>query len=176
MQFSRLVLALIISALAINVGFSQHEGHDHSQHEDHSGHNHADHSTHAQEGHHDDHGEGGHHKFDPKETAFHHISDANVYSIGPFSFPLPCILYAPDEGFTFMSSGRFEPDYHGTGSKAVDGYALSMGSVVKVVDGSFPKGEVHIDGIKHKQEENISGKIGTVDYVVLQRKGVQSSP
>ena len=176
MQFSRLVLALLLSVYCSTYVSAQHEGHDHS------GHNHEAHTEEhhdQQDGHgHDDHSahEGGHHKFDPKETAFHHISDANVYSIGPFNIPLPCFLYAPGEGFTVLSSGRFEPDYHGTGSIAVNGYTLSMGSVIKVLDEGFPEGEVAIDNIIHKQEENVAGKIGTVDYVVYKGKEYKAFP
>src|SRR5688500_4386358 len=53
-------------------------------------------------------------------TAFHHISDANVYSIGSFNFPLPCILYSKEQGLDLFSSSKFEFDFygHGEGRKA----------------------------------------------------------
>ncbi|MFZ1297002.1 MAG: hypothetical protein WAT16_03090, partial [Saprospiraceae bacterium] len=68
-------------------------GHEHAPGD---GHNHGQEAQMASPGapaaHAEDHGNA---KFDPKATAFHHISDLNVYSIGPWNFPLPCILYAP---------------------------------------------------------------------------------
>lgn len=138
-----------------------HSGHDHSHdhhghdHGTHDGHNHADHAGHdhsaAAKGSHDGHhaspcGGHGSGEFDPGATAFHHISDANVYSIGPFSIPLPCILYAPGKGFSFFSSGNFDiHGAHGDGNKAIDGYVLNGGSVMRVKDGQgFPDGEVQL--------------------------------
>ncbi|MFT5165275.1 MAG: F-type H+-transporting ATPase subunit a [Saprospiraceae bacterium] len=73
--------------------------------------------------------------FDPGEAAFHHIADANVYSIGPISIPLPCFLYAPDHGWSVFLSSDFSPiDAHGNGSKIVDGYVLHHSRVKRVVD------------------------------------------
>lgn len=86
----------------------------------------------------------GHGEFDPGATAFHHISDQNVYSIGPLQLPLPCILYATGKGFDFFSSGIFESDGHGTGSKAFKGYVLFEGSVKRIVDPSFSSDLVDI--------------------------------
>jgi F-type H+-transporting ATPase subunit a len=89
-----------------------------------------------------------HHEFDPGQTAFHHISDANVYSIGPFNLPLPCILYAPESGWSVFMSNKFGFDVygHGEGHKAYDGYVLNGGSVMRVDDESFPQGSVDIEG------------------------------
>ncbi|NNE28164.1 MAG: hypothetical protein HKN16_00915, partial [Saprospiraceae bacterium] len=58
----------------------------------------------------DDHSEDGTHhaEYDPGATAFHHIADANVYSIGPFQIPLPCFLYAPGHGWSVFSSSKFD--------------------------------------------------------------------
>ncbi len=85
-------------------------------------------------------------EFDPGATAFHHIADANVYSIGPWSFPLPCILYAPDKGWSVFSSSKFGiVGHHGDGHKAIDGYVLNGGSVNRVQPGQgFPEGEVEL--------------------------------
>ena len=103
-------------------------------------------------------------EFDPKNTAFHHISDANIYSIGPFNFPLPCFLYAPGEGWSFFSSKIFGADSHGNGHMAHDRYILDEGSVRRVDDSQFPGGDIEIDGIVHKEEE-INGKMRQVSYV-----------
>ena len=127
---------------------------DHSDsHDDHSGHDHAteQHDDHAHgaeaDGHGDHHAPCGHEHskvFNPGKTAFHHISDQNVYSIGPWQFPLPCFLYAPEEGWDFFSSSNFDADGHGVGRKAYNGYVLLDGSVRRVVDRSFPDGEVEL--------------------------------
>ncbi|MBP7272258.1 MAG: F0F1 ATP synthase subunit A [Saprospiraceae bacterium] len=100
------------------------------------------------------HGEGENHetKFNPGETAFHHISDQNVYSIGPWSFPLPCILYAPSKGLSMFSSSKFDIGHHGNGHVAYDGYVLHEGSVKRVQDSTFPQEEVHLEGFTEKLE------------------------
>jgi len=157
-----------------------HSGHDHSGH-DHSGHDHSghDHSGHDHSGHdhasqvhgHDAHGCGdGHHhgEFDPGSTAFHHIGDANVYSIGPFIFPLPCILYAPDAGLDVFMSNKFGFDFygHGDGHHAHNRYVLDGGAVKRVKDSSFPSGTVELNGIVHKKEDR-DGKKKDIAYACL---------
>lgn len=89
-------------------------------------------------------GDAEHGEFDPGGTAFHHISDQNIYSIGPFSLPLPMFLYAPGDGWTVFSSGKFHADAHGNGSVAYDRYVLVEGMVRRVTDPNFPTGEVEI--------------------------------
>lgn len=110
---------------------------DHN-HDDHAGHNHGTHEAHG-----GDHGNScfpAHDKtFDPGAIAFHHISDQNVYSIGPFQLPLPCFLYAPGQGWSIFSSGKFHADAHGIGAFAYDGYVLFEGMVHRVQDAAFPK-------------------------------------
>ncbi|HHM21259.1 MAG TPA: ATP synthase F0 subunit A [Bacteroidetes bacterium] len=99
--------------------------------------------------------------FDPGQTAFHHISDQNIYNIGPFSFPLPCFLYAPEEGWSVFSSGRFHPDEHGHGNGhvAIDRYVLIDGMVHRVADPDFPDGEVEINNHGfHTTVKNQEGK------------------
>jgi len=103
--------------------------------------------------------------FDPGATAFHHISDANVYSIGPFSIPLPCILYAPEQGWSFFSSGKFGIGHHGTGHYAIDRYVLNEGTVMRVMDKSFPMGKVELQGDHPFSYEKIDGNnISYVEY------------
>ena len=64
--------------------------------------------------------------FDPGQTAFHHISDANVFHIyGDTYMPLPCILYAPGQGWSCFMSSTFDPHHHGDGTKAIDRYVLA---------------------------------------------------
>ncbi len=105
------------------------------------------------------------HTFDAGSTALHHIADANVYSIGPFNFPLPCILYVPEQGFSVFSSGKFGIGHHGDGHNAYNRFVLDGGTVRRVVDADFPEGEVAVSGFKHVKED---GKF--VSYVCYQDK------
>lgn len=144
------------------------------QHDSHTGHTPAEHdtTTHLNEGpaHHSatdtthaaDHAEGHHachfsHEvhdtlYDATGTAFHHISDANVYSIGPLQLPLPCILYSKEGGWDIFLSSKFEFETigHGEGHKAVNKYVLDQGTVKRVQDPSFPSGVVELDGYMHE--------------------------
>ena len=159
-----LVLSLVFSCFAL-VAFAQHD------HGDHAGHNHADHaghdhSAHADGGHDKHHKDGGHveiicghevdHKFNAGDNAIHHISDANVYSIGPFNIPLPVILYVPNEGgFKMFSSTQFDhaSGHHGTGVRAHERFVIDGGQVKHVTDSSFPTENVAISGIVHLKED-----------------------
>lgn len=95
--------------------------------------------------------------YNPVETVMHHISDANEFHIWKgVHIPLPCILYAPAQGWSFFMSSAF---HHGT--TAVDGYVLNHGRVNRIADPTFPKGEVHIDGISHSGGH---GKAGHDDH------------
>ena len=73
-------------------------------------------------------------EYDAGATAFHHIADANVYSIGPLQIPLPCILYDTDSGMLplFLSSKFHIHDSHGNGTHAYKGYVLNAGTVMKI--------------------------------------------
>ncbi len=93
--------------------------------------------------------------YDPTNTAYHHIGDANVYSIGPWNIPLPCMLYAPDEGFDMFSSGKFGIGHHGTGHYAYKGYVLYEGTVRRIVDRSFPKEKTEVECVYAK---DVDGK------------------
>lgn len=166
-------LAAIFS-LMICVAFSMsaqdnHDGHDHSGH-DHSTHDHSvdDHSghDHGAEAHADEHGGCGHHgEFDVSQTAMHHISDANVYSIGPLQIPLPIMLKS-DDGWELGMSSKFQPDLlgHGDGHKGNNRYVLHGGIVKRIADASFPMGEFDVEGFKHDKEV-IEGKKTDVVYV-----------
>ena len=101
---------------------------------------------------HDEHHGG---EYDPTATAFHHIADHNVYSLGPWNFPLPCILFAPGKGWDIFMSSKFEFDRrgHGNGHKAYHGYVLDGGIVKRVTEEDFPEGTVEIGGIAYEGEE-----------------------
>ncbi len=105
--------------------------------------------------------------FDVKNTIFHHIGNQNVFSIGSFNFPLPVILYSPDQGWSIFSSGKFDIGHHGDGHKVVDGYVLSEGSVYRIADKNFDKvGEKHLEGIERTQEL-VDGKKREVQYAIV---------
>ena len=124
---------------------------DHGQ--DHDDHSNQDHSEHTQEAHGENHShEGDHHagcgcdhhaeetEYNPTPDALHHIADANAYHVvGDIYVPLPCMLYAPDAGWTFLLSNAFDYSHnHGTGKKAIDRYVLNHGEVMRVSDASYP--------------------------------------
>lgn len=106
-------------------------------------------------------------EFNPGATAFHHISDQNIYNIGPWSLPLPCFLYAPGQGWSIFSSGKFHIGPHGNGHVAIDKYVLVEGSVRRVADASFPAGEVEIGGFVEQEVEK-NGKKTKVPFVCYQ--------
>lgn len=78
--------------------------------------------------------------YDPVETIMHHISDANEFEIiHGLAVPLPVFLYAPDQGWTVGLSSMFDH-----GHKAVDGYVMHHGRIMRVV-GDFPSGTVEVE-------------------------------
>ena len=168
---------LLIFSLVITVNAQDHD-HDHET-EQHDGHNHSDHDGHDHGNHNHDGGhatgashDGEHHdevnacgvvthysEFDPGALAFHHISDQNVYNIGPVQLPLPCILYSKESGIDFFSSGKFHADYHGTGTFANNKYVIFEG-MVRRIQGDFPSGLVEIG----------HGSLGVVEEAVYTEK------
>lgn len=153
----RIILILLVFVGSLATTFAQ-EGHAEDNHSEAT----EQHATTDGE-----HGEGEHgcacheHEeegFVPAETAFHHIADANVFHFfGDIYIPLPCILYAPDQGFSFFMANRFEIGKHGTGKKAFDRYVLYDGLVMRVPNQKFPTDEVEIECINHRTEE-VDGK------------------
>ena len=106
---------------------------------------------HASEAGHDDHnthgGENG--GYDPGETVLHHIADANEFHIWEgVHLPLPCILYAPEHGWTITMSSAFDH-----GHTAIDGYVLNHSRINRVSDPAFPEGEVEVGHIIHHVED-----------------------
>ncbi|MCB0639599.1 MAG: F0F1 ATP synthase subunit A [Lewinella sp.] len=140
-----LVAFLLVSPLA-----AQHDEHGHEQAE-------ATEATHDNDDHgmaadaHGEHGCGDHEEegeYDPVGTVMGHIADANEFHVWKgVHIPLPVFLYAPEHGWTVGTAAMFEH-----GHLAVDGYVLNHGRVNRVADPAFPGGEVHIDGILHKDE------------------------
>jgi len=168
-------------------GTEQHDGHNHS---DHDGHDHGEHAhdeahksgaAHDHE-HHDEVNACGivthHAEFDPGALAFHHISDQNVYNIGPLQLPLPCILYSKESGVDFFSSGKFHADYHGTGTFANNKYVLFEG-MVRRIQGDFPSGLVEIghgslgavEEAIYKEEDGKKVESGKKDVIYLCHNG-----
>jgi len=150
------ILTLICAFVLSPFAFSQDHNEEQQEHE----------TTTTEE--HQEAGCGDHEKeaFNPGATAFHHISDQNIYNIGPWSIPLPCILYNAAQGWSLFSSGKFHIGEHGNGHTAVDHYILVEGVVRRVTDASFPMGEVEIGQHpvfeKVKQED---GKLKEIAFV-----------
>lgn len=81
-------------------------------------------------------GEEGHGE-DPIEAMMHHLGDANEFHIvGNLSIPLPCIAWGPD-GLMVTLSSAFEH-----GHKAVNGYVLHHGKMMRVLGDDFPRDQV----------------------------------
>jgi F-type H+-transporting ATPase subunit a len=169
MKIRRLLTLLLL--IGYTVAYSQTDSHsedDHSQ------------DTHQTDEQSDDHADehGGSHdecafhheqdpeNFNPQEIAFHHIADANVYSIGPLQLPLPCILYSKESGLEVFLSNKFDFKRlgHGTGHKAYNRYVLDGGAVKRITDPSFPSGSVELEGFKHKSEM-VDGKEKEIAFV-----------
>lgn len=121
--------------------------------QDHNDHEHAT-EEHTTQSTHEEHGSDAHANacghveadvFDPGKVAFHHISDQNIYSIGPWHFPLPCFLYVSGKGFDVFSSGQFQADGHGNGVYAYEGYVLFEGAIRRIQNqNDFPKGKIDL--------------------------------
>lgn len=97
-------------------------------------------------------------EYSPSAVAFHHIADANAFHIfGDLYVPLPCILYAPEQGWSVFMSNAFEFGHHGDGKNAVEGYVLHEGVVMRVVDASFPREKVAVECFTSREAE-VDGK------------------
>lgn len=163
-------LFTLVLLLSATLAFGQNHDNDHSdpQGGDHATEQ-ADTHTGEEHGHEDEcafHHDITPENFSPQQIAFHHIADANVYSIGLLQLPLPCILYSKEAGLDMFLSSKFDFESigHGTGHNAHNRYILDGGSVKRITDASFPSGTVEIDGLKHKHEE-VNGKDKEVTYV-----------
>jgi F-type H+-transporting ATPase subunit a len=156
LKFMRRYILTLVCSLSLSL-FAFSQGHNDGQaHDPKSGQTEKHHTTCGEA-----HGEG---EFNPGATAFHHISDQNIYNIGPFQMPLPCILYAKDGGWTVFSSGKFHIGHHGNGHAAYNRYVLVEGMVRRIKDPSFPDGEVEIGGFAH-QKMMVNNKEKEVPFV-----------
>jgi len=111
--------------------------------------------------------------YDPVGTVMEHISDANEFHIWKgVHMPLPCILYAPESGWSFFMSSAFDH-----GHQAVDGYVLNHGRVNRVEPGQgFPtEGAVPIEEITH-ETEMIEGEEKDVYYAVHEGTAYKLDP
>lgn len=107
-------------------------------------------------------------EYSPNAVAFHHIADANAFHIfGDLYIPLPCILYAPEQGLSVFMSNAFEFGHHGDGRHAVAGYVLHEGIVMRVADASFPRDKVAIECFTSREAE-VDGKKKEIYQVVYE--------
>lgn len=132
-------------------------------------HSNGDNASNAEPDVHAEEGNGGK-DFDMVEITLHHISDANEFHIfGDIHMPLPCFLYAPDQGWTVCMSSKFHHGEH-----AYNGYVLDHGRVKRVKPGQgFPmEGVVEIGGhaIHHKEVADEKGKTKEVGYFEYEDK------
>jgi F-type H+-transporting ATPase subunit a len=97
--------------------------------------------------------EGDVHEEDPIEAMMHHLGDANEFHLfGNLAVPLPCIAWSED-GMMFTMSSAFEH-----GHKAVKGYVLHHGILMRVLGEDFPKETVEVTfGHSHGQEHATHG-------------------
>lgn len=150
----RAFLPIILCLLLFSVpSFAQ-------DHQDHAEDSHAATERHEGDDHHGDCACHHEEEYSAGNTAFHHIADANAFHIfGDLYLPLPCILYAPDHGLSFFMSSKFEIHEHGDGAKAVDGYVLHHGEVMRVAPGQdFPyEGEFEVECFT-STHETVDGK------------------
>ena len=166
MRSFSLIISLLLSFLTFTYGQGQH-GDSPSQEMDttemHQESAHSDGGSHAEEASaaHEEHGVCGCHEeeefpeFNPAESAFNHISDANAFHVaGDLYIPLPCFLYAPDHGWTILMANKFDAHHHGNSSLAIDRYVLVHGQVKRIADPAFPMGEVEIECISHVVEKH----------------------
>lgn len=160
------VLMLFFVSLATYTVHAQDHKHNHDNHShaSHEGHNHGSHTEAS-------HGAGcshvGHHEgFDVTGTILHHISDANVYTLGDvLHVPLPTMLYAPGKGWDIFMSNKFNIGHHEEGAQSYNGYVMHLGSIYRVTDAGFPmEGSVPVDGYFSKPEM-INGKKKDQYYV-----------
>lgn len=162
--FRKFWIALIFSGLS-TFAFAQ-DHHDNHQHDDHSGHQHEQ----GQVG--DAHSPCGHSvsiekEFNAGDNAVHHIADANaLHIVGDLYFPLPCILYAPEYGWTLTTTAAFHAHHHGNGTKTKDGYVLVHGNVMRLKNPALAQGEFDVTDYTHEDiEEN--GKTKTVYNAII---------
>ncbi len=151
------VITIIFAAfLSVFTTVAQHDDHSHDD-----GHDHG-HTAGCGIDHHEEET-----VYNPGAVAFHHISDQNIFTIGPWYFNLPCILYAPADGPALFSSAKFEVHgHHGDGDMAYKRYVMHEGVVMRVRDGGFPLGSVKVNGYTHDKVLNEETGEEVTEYYV----------
>lgn len=87
------------------------------------------------------------------ETVMHHISNANEFHVvGDIHIPLPCILYAPDQGLNVFMSSKFDH-----GSKAIHGYVLDHGVVKRIKGYDLKETEATLSEAPHHGHDDAHG-------------------
>jgi F-type H+-transporting ATPase subunit a len=154
-------IALIFTGLSA-YSYAQHD--HHTQH---------DRPTDAPAHNEDHHGDCGHPidqetpgEFNAGETAVHHIADANaIHVFGDFYINLPVILKSA-EGWKLGTTAMFHPHHHGSGERAVSGYVLVHGNVMRIQNPKYHSGEFKVEGYTH-QDIEVNGKTKTVYNAII---------
>lgn len=96
---------------------------------------------------------------DPVEAMMHHLGDANEFHIvGDWSIPLPCFAWSED-GLMVTMSSSFEH-----GHKAVNGFVLHHGILMRVVGSDFPRDKTVDVSFGHGHENNEAHGHNTHDH------------
>lgn len=97
-------------------------------------------------------------EFNAGDNAVHHVADANaIHIIGDTYLHMPCILYAPQQGWTMTTTAAFHAHHHGNGTLSKDGYVLVHGNVMRLQNPAYARGEFEISDYTH-QEIEVDGK------------------
>lgn len=160
----RFFILLVFSLFTANFGFAQ--GHEHPHPTTTEQNSQAEHpapaAAHSDCAPHDDHAA----PFNAGESAIHHIADANAIHLwGDTYFHLPVFLKNRTNGkWTVATTAAFHPHHHGNGERAIDGYVLAHGNVMRVISNDFPQEEVEVGHIV-LQEKEVEGKTKEVGFV-----------
>lgn len=134
--FSVLILSCVLALSPLSLS---------AQHEEHGEHAEA---AQCAEAHNDE--------YNHLETLMGHIGDANEFHIvGDIHLPLPCILYAPDSGFSVFLSSKLG---HGEHHVAYNRYVMNHGRINRITDPGFPMEEVAISCVIPKKITTEEGK------------------
>jgi len=110
---------------------------------------------------------------DPIEAMMHHLGDANEFHIvGSLSIPLPCIAWS-DDGVLMTMSSSFEH-----GHKAVNGYVLHHGILMRVVGADFPRDKT-VDvsfGHGHNNDDAHGHNTHTHEHQTVDETGIEGHP
>jgi len=106
-------------------------------------------------------------EFNAGDNAVHHIADANaLHIVGDIYLHLPCILYAPEHGWTLTTTAAFYPHHHGNGTKSKDGYVLVHGNIMRLQNPALVQGDFDVTDYTHEDIEE-GGKTKTVYNAII---------